>query len=165
MKSSFVALALATGFAAAQLDQLDKIPKCAYSCVTSYISGTDIAGCKPADIACVCSNKNFLSGISCCLEKDCNKDDIQSTIKFASGICNASGVKTPTELVCNKDSASSSGTAAPTATQSGSGAASSAASATSSGATAAASKTGAAVPLQANAGGLLGAVLAVAALL
>ncbi|KAG5980087.1 hypothetical protein E4U55_004400 [Claviceps digitariae] len=161
MKSTLITLALATGFVAAQAPQLDKIPKCAYSCVSSFITGSNIAGCAPADIACVCSNKEFLSNISCCLQKDCSKDDIQSTIQFAAGLCNASGVQTPTELVCNKNPgsttgpSSSSGTATPTS-QTGS------ASSTSSDA---ASKTNAAAPVYANAGGVLGAVVAVVALL
>ncbi|QPG99496.1 hypothetical protein C2857_001927 [Epichloe festucae Fl1] len=160
-------MALAAGFAAAQLDQLDKIPKCAYSCITSHITGTDIAGCKPADIACVCNNKDFISSISCCLEKDCQKDDIQSTIKFASGICNASGVKTPTELVCNKNAASSgaSTSTAASRTQNGSGTGTGTATATTSTQTATATKTNAAAPVYVNAGGVLGVVLAVAAVL
>ncbi|GAB0137150.1 hypothetical protein EsDP_00005430 [Epichloe bromicola] len=165
MKSTFITLALATGFAAAQLNQLDKIPKCAYSCVTSYITGSDIAGCKPADIACVCSNKDFISGISCCLEKDCQKDDIQSTIKFASGICNASGIKTPTELVCNKNAASSGASTSTAASRTQNGTGTAAATTTTSTQTPTATKTNAAAPVYVNAGGVLGVVLAVAAVL
>ncbi|KAG6087289.1 hypothetical protein E4U30_007896 [Claviceps sp. LM220 group G6] len=168
MKSAVIALAVATGFVAAQAPQLDKIPKCAYSCVSSYITGTNIAGCAPADIACVCGNQEFLSGISCCLEKDCSKDDIKSTIDFAAGLCNASGVKTPKELICKKNAASSgasssssSGSAAVAATPTASG---SQTSASGSGAPAA-SKTNAAAAPYANAGGVLGAVVAVVALL
>ncbi|KAG6168631.1 hypothetical protein E4U51_002055 [Claviceps purpurea] len=166
MKSAVIALAVATGFVAAQVPQLDKIPKCAYSCVSSYITGTNIAGCAPADIACVCGNQEFLSGISCCLEKDCSKDDIKSTIDFAAGLCNASGVKTPKELICKKNAASSgasssSAAAAATATPTASGSQTSA-----SGSEApAASKTNAAAAPYANAGGVLGAVVAVVALL
>ncbi|KAG6001818.1 hypothetical protein E4U21_003780 [Claviceps maximensis] len=163
MKSTLVILALATGLVAAQAPQLDKIPKCAYSCVSSYIVGSNIAGCAPADIACVCGNTSFLGDISCCLEKDCSKEDIQSTIQFASGLCNAAGVKTPTQLVCNKNagsasaSASGSSTATPTTP---------AASGTHTSTEApAASKTNAAAPLYVNAGGVLGAVAAVVALL
>ncbi|KAG5922893.1 hypothetical protein E4U42_005166 [Claviceps africana] len=149
MKSVLITLALATGLVAAQSasPQLDKIPKCAYNCVSSYITGSNIAGCAPADIACVCSNKDFLSGISCCLEKDCGKDDIQSTIQFAAGICNASGVKTPSTLVCNKNSG-------------GSGPAT-----TSTSSAPVPSTTSAAAPVYANVGGVLGAVVAVVALL
>ncbi|KAG5946244.1 hypothetical protein E4U60_004386 [Claviceps pazoutovae] len=163
MKSAVIALAVATGFVAAQVPQLDKIPKCAYSCVSSYITGTNIAGCAPADIACVCGNQEFLSGISCCLEKDCSKDDIKSTIDFAAGLCNASGVKTPKELICKNNAASSgaSSGAAAAATPTASG---SQTSASGSGAPAA-SKTNAAAAPYANAGGVLGAVVAVVALL
>ncbi|KAG5999444.1 hypothetical protein E4U54_001847 [Claviceps lovelessii] len=153
MKSTLITLALASGFVAAQAPQLDKIPKCAYGCVTSYITGNNVAGCAPADIACVCSNKEFLGGISCCLEKDCNKDDIQSTIQFAASLCNASGVKTPSQLVCDKNSASTSAsttTASTTSSVTG---------------TPSPTKTSAAAPLNANAGGVLAAVVAVMALL
>ncbi|KAG5931307.1 hypothetical protein E4U53_001834 [Claviceps sorghi] len=163
MKSFLITLALATGFVAAQSPQLDKIPKCAYGCVSSYITGSNIAGCAPADIACVCSNKDFLSGISCCLEKDCGKEDIQSTIQFAAGICNASGVKTPTTLVCNKNSGSSSAPGS-----SGSASASATTPAATGSQTSSApvpSKTNAAAPVYANVGGVLGAVMAAAALL
>lgn len=106
--------------------------------------------------------------MSCCLEKDCKKDDIQSTIKFASGICNASGVKTPTELVCNKNAASSgaSTSTAASPTQNGTGTGTTGtATATTTTQTAAATKTNAAAPVHVNAGGVLGVVLAVAAVL
>ncbi|KAG6040715.1 hypothetical protein E4U41_007329 [Claviceps citrina] len=164
MRSNLIILAVASGFAAAQVPQLDKIPTCAYSCVSSYITGTNIAGCPPADIACVCSNKDFLGGISCCLQKDCSKGDIQATIEFAAGLCNASGVKTPTQLVCNKDAAPPA--ASKSASASGTGAATTASgSQTSSTGPPTPTKTNAAAPVHANAGGVLGAVLAVAALL
>ncbi|KZZ96052.1 Extracellular membrane protein, CFEM domain protein [Moelleriella libera RCEF 2490] len=165
---SWIVLAVATGLSTAQSDQLDKIPKCAFPCVQSYITGNQIAGCKPADIACVCSNKQFLSSISCCLAKDCSKDDIDTTIKFAASLCNANGVQTPTQLVCDQDvsgtaskTAGSSGAATATqqtaATNTGTGTSSSAAAAT-------ATTTNAAAPAFGK-GGLLGAMLAVAAAL
>jgi hypothetical protein len=145
-----------------------------YSCVTAFISGTDIAGCKPADIACVCRNKDFIGGISCCLQKDCSKEDIESTISFANQLCAASGVDTPKQLVCSSGSASSSSGA--TKTSSGSAAAATGSpqstsapsgTVTTGTATVAATstKTNAAVPAFANAGGILGAALAMVAAL
>ncbi|OAQ72529.1 CFEM domain-containing protein [Pochonia chlamydosporia 170] len=175
MKSSFVTLAVAVGFAAAQLPQLDKIPKCAYSCVSSYISGTNIAGCKPADIACVCKNKDFIGGISCCLQKDCGKDDIAATISFANQICAASGVDTPKQLVCSTGSGASGSTATKTDNSStGTGAGATATEQTTNAPTgsgtaattaASSTKTGGAAPAYGNAGGILGAALAIAAAL
>ncbi|EFY90934.1 CFEM domain protein, putative [Metarhizium acridum CQMa 102] len=167
MRSSFVTLAVAVGFAAAQLPQLDKIPRCA-----SYISGTNIAGCKPADIACVCGNKDFIGGISCCLQKDCSKADIDSTIIFAKQLCAASGVKTPEQLVCSSGSGSASGSAAtqtgsssPTATGSQQNTSAASGSATAATTAATSTHTGAAAPAFRNPGGLLGAALAIVAAL
>ncbi|OAA48732.1 CFEM domain protein [Metarhizium rileyi] len=168
MRSSFFSLAVAVGFAAAQ-SQLDKIPKCAFSCVSSYISGTNIAGCKPADIACVCKNQEFINGISCCLQKDCSKEEVDSTISFANQLCTASGVETPKQLVCSAGSASASGSAAATKTSTSTSSSNSTpagsqqTTTTSSGSGTAA--TGAAVPAFGNAGGILGVALAIAAAL
>ena len=112
----------------------------------------------------MCGNTDFLSGISCCLEKDCSKEDIQSTIKFASGLCNASGVKTPTQLICNKKPGSSSGVSSSTTATATTPAASGSQTSSATG-TPTASRTNAAAPVYANAGGVLGAVVAVVALL
>ncbi|KHN99953.1 Extracellular membrane protein, CFEM domain protein [Metarhizium album ARSEF 1941] len=160
MKSSFIILAAAAAFAAAQLDQLDKIPQCAQPCVSSAIDGTNIAGCKAADIRCVCGNKDFIAGISCCLQKSCSPSEIESTINFANKLCAASGVDTPKQLVCPSGSGSPSGaTQTKNTSPTGSGTAATA--------TAAATHTGgaAAAPTFGNAVGLVGAALAFAAAL
>ncbi|KAK2592873.1 hypothetical protein QQS21_009440 [Conoideocrella luteorostrata] len=155
MKSSFITLAFAAGLALAQLNGID-IPTCAQPAIQGYITGNEIAGCKQADYVCVCSNKDFLGNISCQLEKDCNKDDIAKTIKTAANLCNSFGVKTPDQLVCNKNAASS-GSSSPTNT----GSQQTSGTGTSTSATP--TRTNAAAPAFGSAGGLLGAALALVA--
>ncbi|KAH0595921.1 hypothetical protein MHUMG1_06471 [Metarhizium humberi] len=170
MRSSFVTLAVAVSFAAAQ--QLGEIPQCAQSCVSSYVTGTNIAGCKPADIGCICKNEAFIQGISCCLEKVCDQADIDKTINVATGLCAASGVDTPKQLVCSSGSASASGSAAtktgsssPTASGSQQNTSAPSGSATAATTAATSTHTGAAAPAFGNPGGLLGAALAIVAAL
>ncbi|PNY29141.1 Uncharacterized protein TCAP_00941 [Tolypocladium capitatum] len=170
MKSALV-MALAASLVAAQ-DPLGSIPACARDCVAQFVTGSGIAGCKAADIACVCKNKDFLGSIACCLAKVCSQDDQNKTVQYATQLCNASGVQVPSKVVCSS-SASPSGSATGSATGSASGSASGSATSTAApkatgtatGASPASSSTGAAVPVVGSAGGLAGAVLAMLAVL
>ncbi|QUC18692.1 uncharacterized protein UV8b_02933 [Ustilaginoidea virens] len=157
MKFSLLALAAAAGLAAGQ--QTFSLPDCSHACVGSYITGNNISGCKTTDIACICANKEFLSGISCCLEHKCSKDDIDKTIRYAAQLCSASGTVIPTQLICGQAASSTSASAAASQTSTGT------ASSTSSATAPAATKSSAASPAAANLGNVLGAALALAAFL
>ncbi|KAL7946026.1 hypothetical protein V8C42DRAFT_322253 [Trichoderma barbatum] len=102
MKASVLSLVFLSGLAAAQ------IPDCATGCVTKFTTGTSIAGCGQLDIACICKNADFLSGIACCLSSACDKDSQTQAVKYAKQICSSAGVSTPDEVVCNDESSSTS---------------------------------------------------------
>ncbi|KAL6818561.1 cell wall protein [Trichoderma sp. SZMC 28013] len=103
MKASVLSLVFLSGLAAAQ----DGIPTCATGCVTQFTTGTSIAGCGQLDIACICKNADFLSGIACCLVSACDKDAQTQAVQYAKQICSSAGVSTPDQVVCNEKSSSS----------------------------------------------------------
>ncbi|KYK58578.1 cell wall protein [Drechmeria coniospora] len=149
MKASLI-IALAASLVAGQLDS---IPTCAQGCVGKYITGGGVAGCKTADIACVCRNKDFLDGIACCLADVCSQEDQDKSVKFARQLCTSSGVQVPDKVVCNKAASSATTTTSTSATASATNAAQSSTS------------KAAAAPVVGNIGGLTGAVLAMLAAL
>lgn len=104
MKASSLAILLA----ARALAQIS-LPRCAQSCVTQYTSGSTIGGCNSLDIACICSNNDFLSNIACCVARVCDQADQQATISYAQQLCALDGVTNlPTDASCSSSSSSSS---------------------------------------------------------
>ncbi|KAH7022936.1 hypothetical protein EDB80DRAFT_696060 [Ilyonectria destructans] len=188
MKSSIFSLALVAGLAAAQAG---KIPSCATSCINKYTTGDGIAGCSAIDVKCICSNADFLSGIACCLEGQCDAAGKAAAVKYAQQICSAAKVTVPDEVVCkstSSGSASASASATGVASESASGTAtgkaassstaSAASAAVSTTASSASTETGSATDSAASstsstgaagglssAGGLLGAIVAMLAAL
>ncbi|EON66655.1 hypothetical protein W97_05901 [Coniosporium apollinis CBS 100218] len=77
----FSALALAACFGAlavAQSTSIADLPVCARNCV-----GSNLGGCNPIDVRCICSNTDYISGLSCCVLNSCSPEDQQRTIDFA----------------------------------------------------------------------------------
>ncbi|CAK7563667.1 MAG: hypothetical protein SEPTF4163_001540 [Sporothrix epigloea] len=110
---SFAILALA-GLAVAQFNQL---PTCAQSCANKFLTG-GIGNCG-SDAKCICSDKDFLSDIACCLAAPgaCDPADQSSAVGFASQLCAAQGVTgLPSVVSCTATSFGSSGTAAAAST-------------------------------------------------
>ncbi|CAI6053249.1 unnamed protein product [Clonostachys chloroleuca] len=124
-----IILALAAGFASAQLED---VPECAKSCLVQYTTGTQIANCAQLDIKCICSNTEFLDGIACCLDKDCDAAGKSAAVTFAKQICSTASVTIPDQVVCKSGSSTTSGSAS--ASSSGSASASASGSASTSGA-------------------------------
>ncbi|OBT54843.1 hypothetical protein VE04_06035 [Pseudogymnoascus sp. 24MN13] len=94
-------------------------------CVTQFTSGSSIAGCNNLNTNCICSNKDFLSNIACCLIDKCDEAGRDAAIAYAKSICATADppvevpsegppVEVPSEVVCNSSSSSSKGTAATT---------------------------------------------------
>ncbi|CZR50689.1 uncharacterized protein PAC_00563 [Phialocephala subalpina] len=117
------------------------LPSCATSCLTNYESSSSIAGCNSIDIACICSNTSFLSGIACCLAAQCSAADQQAAVTYALNLCKANQVTNlPTAVSCTSTATSgSTGSAATQATTTSPS--SSGSTATSKGSTSAASVT------------------------
>ncbi|KAK1138891.1 hypothetical protein N8T08_001680 [Aspergillus melleus] len=89
MKLQFVSLALAACLSTAAAQGLDSLPSCAKDCATDAIPDH----CGMIDVGCICSDKSFLTSISCCVSKKCSEDDQKTVIQFANQICSGAGVK------------------------------------------------------------------------
>jgi len=116
MKYTLTAFAIISGVLAQ--DPPTSLPVCAATCVTKFISGTEIAGCKQADIGCVCENTDFLDQIACCLVDVCNADEQKAAVAYAGSICEGAGVDVPDEVVC-KGAASPSASSTETSSSGG----------------------------------------------
>lgn len=83
-------------------------------CVQQFTTGSSIAGCNSLNTNCICSNKDFLSNIACCLLDKCDETGRNDAIAYAKTICATADppVEVPDEVVCS--TASSSGAAAAT---------------------------------------------------
>ncbi|KAI9039088.1 CFEM domain-containing protein [Aspergillus affinis] len=89
MKLHLVSLALAACLSTAAAQGLDSLPSCAKDCATNAIP----EHCGMIDVGCICSDKSFLSSISCCVSNKCSEDDQKTVIQFANQICSGAGVK------------------------------------------------------------------------
>lgn len=72
-------------------------------CLEDYTSGSEIADCGQFDIECICSNDQFLDGIACCLDEECDEDGKSAAVKFAQQICGTQGVEVPDEVTCSEN--------------------------------------------------------------
>ena len=70
MRTAFAVLAF-TGAVLAQVD-ISNLPRCAYGCVTN------LGGCNQLDITCICSDTELISGLACCVSKECDTEDQDS---------------------------------------------------------------------------------------
>ncbi|ELR06279.1 hypothetical protein VC83_05039 [Pseudogymnoascus destructans] len=86
------------------------VPDCAKPCVDQFTSGSSIAGCNNLNTNCICSNKDFLSNIACCLVNKCDEAGRNGAIAYAKAICGTADppVQVPDQVVCNSSSSSSS---------------------------------------------------------
>ncbi|KAG4430433.1 hypothetical protein IFR05_014088 [Cadophora sp. M221] len=117
MKFSLLAVASAlASLASAQVS--GGVPSCAQPCVNQFTTGggSEIAGCNRIDVACICSNKDFLSNIACCLVDKCSVEDQQKATDYALAFCKANQVTgLPTAVSC---ASTASSTGVPTSTNS-----------------------------------------------
>ncbi|KAI7159090.1 hypothetical protein KC349_g4413 [Hortaea werneckii] len=109
MRTAFAVLAF-TGAVLAQVD-ISNLPSCAYGCVTN------LGGCNQLDITCICSDTELISGLACCVSKECDPEDQDKTIQFAQNLCGGEGVDNlPTSATC---ASTASSTASSTGTRTG----------------------------------------------
>ena len=73
MKFSAVTLVAVAAVASAQ--SIADIPACAQTCLLPALQAT---GCNLTDFKCSCSNKEFVSSSTDCIEKGCSAADIAS---------------------------------------------------------------------------------------
>ncbi|KAK3806811.1 MAG: hypothetical protein J3Q66DRAFT_257372, partial [Benniella sp.] len=83
----FLILALALAMArpiAAQ--SIGDIPDCAQTCLLPALQAT---GCTLTDFTCSCMNKEFISGSTACILKECSREDAKAA--SIDNICKAVG--------------------------------------------------------------------------
>ncbi|CBX90299.1 hypothetical protein IAQ61_001796 [Plenodomus lingam] len=96
LRSSIITAVAAFGASAlAQGNLLSQIPQCAQTCF-----GNNVGSCGPLDIACICGNSAVINTVSCCVFATCPESDIQSTIGFATNLCNLQNVQVDTTPDC-----------------------------------------------------------------
>ncbi|GAB1735455.1 hypothetical protein NU219Hw_g3086t1 [Hortaea werneckii] len=109
MRTAFAILAF-TGAVLAQVD-ISNLPSCAFGCVSN------LGGCNQLDINCICSDTELISGLACCVSKECDSEDQDKTIQFAQNLCGGEGVDNlPTSATC---ASTASATASSTGTRTG----------------------------------------------
>lgn len=146
----YISIVAITAVLAGLTSAQNGLPTCAQSCVTRYTSGSEIGGCTNLDVACICSNSSFLSGIACCLADACEAADEATAVAYAQNLCRTAGVTNlPSAVSCastassTASGASSSATGASSSTTSGSaGATTTSGTSTASGAGVSGSSTG-----------------------
>ncbi|KAJ3720401.1 hypothetical protein C8R42DRAFT_670538 [Lentinula raphanica] len=67
------------------------LPTCALPCLTST-SSTSFGNCSSTDEACLCSNPQFISTTTTCIEGACSGNDLQTAISAAESLCAEAGV-------------------------------------------------------------------------
>ncbi|KAJ4474358.1 hypothetical protein J3R30DRAFT_3508291 [Lentinula aciculospora] len=70
--------------------QLD-LPTCALPCLTAT-SSTSFGNCSSTDEACLCTNPQFISNTTTCIEGACTGNDLQTAISAAESLCAQAGV-------------------------------------------------------------------------
>ncbi|KAH9985006.1 hypothetical protein F4779DRAFT_322384 [Xylariaceae sp. FL0662B] len=167
MKNIVAILSLVGLAVAADTSQL---PKCAQSCVTKFTTGSNIGDCAQLDAKCICSDKDFLSDISCCIADVCSADEQAATIAFAVSFCRTQGVTDlPTTVTCASTASNTWGTSSATGTTNAITTTDATAAQTSESGTSAATSASANVGSNgdsgAGAGGIFGGLIAAAVLL
>ncbi|KAK5173465.1 uncharacterized protein LTR77_002146 [Saxophila tyrrhenica] len=110
MYTYIAALAL---LASSVLAQNPGIPTCAFDCVTGY------GGCGQFDYQCICSNQDYIAQMACCVSKNCDKADQDSTLEFANALCAGQDVNNlPQTATCASTASSASSTSGSTASTS-----------------------------------------------
>ncbi|KAI9923642.1 hypothetical protein ASPWEDRAFT_170251 [Aspergillus wentii DTO 134E9] len=97
MKLQYTSFALTACLSTAAAMGLSDLPACAKDCATGSIP----SHCNSIDAKCICSDKSFISSISCCVASKCSKTEQAGVIKFADQICSGVGVgDLPTSASC-----------------------------------------------------------------
>ncbi|PYH94446.1 putative CFEM domain protein [Aspergillus ellipticus CBS 707.79] len=115
MKLRHVSVALLASLSSVVAQGMEGLPACARDCATNSIPKS----CKAIDVNCICSDKSFITGISCCVANACSLQDQQAALTFAQQICGGAGVTDlPQSASCTSGSTeTASGTSATDATE------------------------------------------------
>ncbi|KAL8695451.1 MAG: hypothetical protein Q9218_000029 [Villophora microphyllina] len=79
---------------------LTDLPDCAKPCAATLPANCGIS------VQCICSDKDWITGISCCVKSKCPPADQQKTIQVAQQICDTVKVTLPSAATCPGDASS-----------------------------------------------------------
>ncbi|KZZ93039.1 Extracellular membrane protein, CFEM domain protein [Ascosphaera apis ARSEF 7405] len=109
----FTAAAFLGLAALASAQSLADIPKCALSCVAGGLP----ENCH-LEAKCICSDKDFLAKMSCCLVDACpDPADQKKIMGVAHAVCNSVGVDVPSSIQCPSKDNKATTSAAPETTE------------------------------------------------
>ncbi|RVD88266.1 uncharacterized protein DFL_002456 [Arthrobotrys flagrans] len=89
----FSAIAVATVVAVVSAQGIADIPACAQTCLLPALQAT---GCSLTDFACSCSNEQFVSDSTDCIEDACSAADVAKAAKATYELCKSAGVEIET---------------------------------------------------------------------
>ncbi|KAG9234826.1 hypothetical protein BJ875DRAFT_483846 [Amylocarpus encephaloides] len=119
MKTFMGSILLAFVALASGQDLPSDLPPCAKACAIPYFSSSygEFANCNVRDVACVCTNKSFISDISCCIAQSCSAEDQETTYDFANNLCSQVVIPgtppLPSSASCSSSSTSEPSTSTP----------------------------------------------------
>lgn len=90
----FTAVALVAAAAVVSAQSIGDIPSCAQTCLLPALQAT---GCDLTDFKCSCSNTEFVTGSTACIQKACSPADQEKAAKATYELCKSVGVEIPTQ--------------------------------------------------------------------
>ncbi|KAG8923403.1 hypothetical protein FRC00_006303, partial [Tulasnella sp. 408] len=102
----FTVLSLAASLVSASTlsERQASFPTCSVLCFTD----PDIGTCSSADVACICTNDNYLRTTTDCVVKQCPAEDVAAAASAAQQLCKAAGVDIATNPAAQPTNASGS---------------------------------------------------------
>ncbi|KAL8639253.1 MAG: hypothetical protein Q9228_003692 [Teloschistes exilis] len=107
MKSYIAGAALLAALVSAQdLTQLlGGLPQCGQTCISNMLGQAQSLGCKPGDVACLCSNMNFRYGVRDCTNEHCGAEaDKNAVIETGNMFCASKSIQQKKKNKKNKKS-------------------------------------------------------------
>ncbi|KAE9369718.1 hypothetical protein N431DRAFT_485568 [Stipitochalara longipes BDJ] len=86
---SLLAALFATAATTVLAQNLTGLPDCAQTCFTDNFANS---ACADTDIACLCADSTFFGDVEVCVLTDCDTDDTETTLAWATTECDDAGV-------------------------------------------------------------------------
>ncbi|KAG8909847.1 hypothetical protein FRC01_006692 [Tulasnella sp. 417] len=101
---TLVAFAASLVSASVLSERQASFPACSVLCFTDPNIGT----CPSTDVACLCTNNDYLRTTTDCVQKQCTLEDVAAAANAARQLCNAAGVDIATNPAAQPTDASGS---------------------------------------------------------
>ncbi|KAL9586791.1 MAG: hypothetical protein Q9212_000677 [Teloschistes hypoglaucus] len=107
-------LATLAAICAGQGAGLGDLPDCAKPCAATLPANCGL------NVQCICTDKEWITNISCCVKGKCSESEQQKTIQVAQQICDTVKVTLPSAATCPGDAASTGSSTGGSSTKAGS---------------------------------------------